>query len=635
MKNGLLQYCLWCLVLPYLAVVYNTTALAQDLSKDEVVDLADLVFNRAVSEGYLPGASVVIVQGDSVLVQQGYGYTALNTRAPANPAHSVFQLGSIGKLFTAISVLQLVDSGKLDLDADISIYVPDIPINPRPATPITLRALLTHSAGFEDRVIGYGARSIDGIEPLGPHLAENMPSLYTDPGVEISYSNYSYALAGYAVEKASGMAFTDYVKINILQPLHMLRSGYVEDGRFESRGDDIAKGHNLVSGVMKELPAFYRHPTPAGSIYSTGADMAIFMKAILSGGDSILTSGSFDLLTRPQFRNHELLTGYTLGFEEQNFNGYSGFAKGGNLPGYTAVVAFIPELKLGIFVATNVGRDSAIEEFLNAFVSQFLPNRLVHGERKKVSLGRFAGHYRNNRYNRHNIEDVFSLFNGNMQFWTRSDTLFTFHDGFRQAYLPIDDLHFQNVQDPSRLLVFDEDSNGEISAVSLGHKIYGILVPAKLEKVFWLDSPYFINEQFGFVPLFLASYLLLPLFWLALILIRIRKKDFYQDYLLPRGAHAVSLIFVCFVAIWVFLYFVPLIRDITQIFYGMPDNLKKYHWVPFLKIAFVPALIYWSWVIWQKRHGTLAMRLYYNIFVLAAIIWVVFLNRWHFIGFNF
>src|SRR6185503_6315777 len=154
---------------------------------------------------------------------KGYGYADIENSLPVDPEQTLFRVGSVTKLFTWTAVMQLAEQGKLDLDADINTYL-DFHIPDTYPEPITLKHLLTHTAGFEDRFFEVLASDADSLVPARDWLISHMPARVRPPGMIAAYSNYGAALAGYIVARVSGQTYNQYIQENILAPLGMLHS---------------------------------------------------------------------------------------------------------------------------------------------------------------------------------------------------------------------------------------------------------------------------------------------------------------------------------------------------------------------------------------------------------------------------
>lgn len=143
-------------------------------------------------------------------------------KTPVVANQTLFLVGSVSKLFVWTAVMQVVEEGKIDLDADVNTYLTDFKVpDTYPGKPITMRYLMTHTAGFEDTTRGMGVESIDEVDSLGNFLKENLPARVMPPGETISYSNHGTALAAHIVEEVSGQSYDDYVGEHIFLPLKM------------------------------------------------------------------------------------------------------------------------------------------------------------------------------------------------------------------------------------------------------------------------------------------------------------------------------------------------------------------------------------------------------------------------------
>jgi len=184
-------------------------------------DFFDAQLPARLAKYHVPGATVSVVSAGKRVFSAGYGLADVEDRTPFDPATSLVRIASVTKLFTATAVMQLVQQGKLDLHADVNRYLRTFRIPATYPRPITLDDLLSHSAGFEDRTIGIGARTAQDVPPLGSYLADHLPARIRPVGEVSAYSNYGAALAGYIVSQVSGEPYAQYVQRHILDPLDM------------------------------------------------------------------------------------------------------------------------------------------------------------------------------------------------------------------------------------------------------------------------------------------------------------------------------------------------------------------------------------------------------------------------------
>src|SRR4051812_4066232 len=180
-------------VLP--AAVPTTGTTAHELTKTDLDAWLDGFMPYSLKAAAIPGAVVVVVKNGQPLTMRGFGYSDLKTAKPVDPNLTLFRPGSVSKLFTWTAVMQQVQAGKLNLDADINTYL-DFKIPPRNGKPITLRNLMTHTPGFAETakyLIDFGEKH---PKPLGQILARAVPDRIYDPGTMPAYSNYGASVAG-------------------------------------------------------------------------------------------------------------------------------------------------------------------------------------------------------------------------------------------------------------------------------------------------------------------------------------------------------------------------------------------------------------------------------------------------------
>ena len=181
----------------------------------------------AISRADIAGAVIVIVKDGQPLFERGYGVSDVKTRRPVDPDITLFRPGSISKTFMWTAVMQQVEAGKIDLDADVNQYL-DFKIPPYDGKPITMRNLMTHSPGFSDAAKDLIFSDPKALKSLGATLRNSAPPRISPPGTTPAYSNYGAALAGYILERVSGEPFTDYIAHHILTPLGMSHSTFVQ-----------------------------------------------------------------------------------------------------------------------------------------------------------------------------------------------------------------------------------------------------------------------------------------------------------------------------------------------------------------------------------------------------------------------
>ena len=173
---------------------------AGQASISKIRQFSDSLIAKSIGDTLIPGVGLSIFQNDSVFVSH-YGMANLEKKIPVDET-TLFQLGSVGKLFTVIAVLQQVEKGTLDLQKDVNDYLKEFMIDDNHVKPITLQNLLTHTAGLDDQVIGYLARTEKEVEPLAQHLKKNMPKTF---GICVALRDKSGFYSGDDKQKRGGV----------------------------------------------------------------------------------------------------------------------------------------------------------------------------------------------------------------------------------------------------------------------------------------------------------------------------------------------------------------------------------------------------------------------------------------------
>jgi len=176
----------------------------------ELAEFLDQEVQASMDRLHIAGAAVSVVKDGEMIFARGYGLADVAVNKPVDPQTTIFRIGSISKTFAFTAVMQLVEQGKLDLNADINTYL-DFKIPATFPEPITMLHIMSHSSGLDINPFGALAETVDEILPLGEYLPRHLPPRVRPPGIVSSYSNYDVALAGYIVERVSGQPYATYV----------------------------------------------------------------------------------------------------------------------------------------------------------------------------------------------------------------------------------------------------------------------------------------------------------------------------------------------------------------------------------------------------------------------------------------
>jgi CubicO group peptidase (beta-lactamase class C family) len=337
---------------------------AANLTKTDVDAWLDGFMPYAIARGGVPGAVVVVVKDGQVVTERGFGYADVASHKPVDPARTLFRPGSTSKLYTWTAVMQLVEAGKLNLDADVNQYL-DFKVPAWHGQPITLRQIMTHSAGFEEII--KGLLSFSHATPLGEELKKRIPERIFAPGSTPAYSNYATAMAGYIVERVSGIPFDTYIERNIFDRLGM---------RYASFRQPLPANLKpfMATGYEDGKPQRFEYISlaPAGSSSIAGGEMAKFMIAHLNDGGPLLKPATARLMHTPNGNIVPGVNRMALGFYEQHINGRTAIAHGGDTDYFHSDLWLFPAEKIGMFVSLNArGKDNAAGAIRGALFDEF------------------------------------------------------------------------------------------------------------------------------------------------------------------------------------------------------------------------------------------------------------------------
>ncbi|WP_246281387.1 beta-lactamase family protein [Saccharibacillus qingshengii] len=391
------------------AAVSSPAARDTALTASSVTAFLEGFFAEEAIQELAPGAAVVVVKDGQVLAQKGYGYADVESKRPVDPKKDVFRMASVSKTFTAAAVMQLVEQGKLSLDADIRTYLGGVTFENPFAEPVTVADLLTHRSGFKIQ----DARQED-LDPkpntdlsMKEYVTKYMPDVVREPGTAYMYDNFAFLLLGYIVQQASGVPYEQYMEQNIFAPLDMKSSG------FQLKGDLLKRSVTGYAAEETVKPyAVSQSFMPQGGMLSTTEDIAKFMTAFLNEGKTasgmqLLKADTVAAMSEYRSAIHPLLPDATYGFEAPSQLPGAGssskvITKAGDVPGASSLMFLIPEQDTGVFVVYN--QNGALREQLYAaFIARFFPQ---YGAEAKLpaftaeapeQLERYAGLYKDLR----------------------------------------------------------------------------------------------------------------------------------------------------------------------------------------------------------------------------------------------
>ena len=339
------------------------------------------------------GLATTVFDKDGTIYKGNFGYMNKEKKVKTDDS-SVFEWGSVTKLTVWVSVMQLWEEGKIDLEEDIRTYLPEGFLkNLRYDKPITMIDLMNHQAGFSESIQGYKEETGLTIEES---LATNQPTQSYEPGTMTSYSNFSAGLASYIVERISGQDFSTYVHEHIFQPLEMndtAMSSDLKDNLKVYKKRMEALSYSADGQTSKGTAYLYSALYPMGNAASTMADFQKFAQALLKKEKLFQRAETWETLytVTSTYPGTELPLNMH-GFWATEF-GMTVVGHSGNTLGYSSFILLDLKNGIGMTIMTNQEHE---------FVYNHEMPALVFGPKKKTDSATFdkfqSGNYRSARY---------------------------------------------------------------------------------------------------------------------------------------------------------------------------------------------------------------------------------------------
>jgi len=613
----------------------------------EMEAFMDELFARQMEENHIAGAAVAVVKDGQLFFSKGYGYADVENKIPVDPERTIFHVGSVGKTITWTAVMQLVGQGKLDLDADVNTYL-DFQIPDTYPQPITLKHLMTHTSGIEDRWLGSAAANESELVSAREWLVANFPGRVRPPGEAAGYSNYNAMLAGYIVSQVSGQPYEEYIQEHIFDPLGMTHSTVYSPVPSDLR-EDLSVSYTYADGTFQPFPDYFIQPAvlPSGFHQASVTDMARFMIAHLQGGfygDAatevyILNESTGRQMLTTLYTPDSRMRGTAYGFFDFSDNGQWVLGHEGYAPVMLSQLLLLPDQHLGVFVVYNSlgARDGGLTPqhvgFQRAFFDHYYPAPAVESIQPPADFAeraeRFVGFYRTANSHSTTPEKVIGLLGGfTIEVTAPGDgTLLIPMEGLELRFVEVEPLYFQQV-DGSFSLVFREDDRGNIT-----HMFTDIQPQNGFVKLGWYEAP-------GFNMILVQICLLILLSMLPVGLTRaIRNRRVSTDRdTASRGSRAadsilfgiclLNLLFLVGLAIW----FRPMHPSELH---SLSLTVEIVMGLGVLAALLTPVALVYTVLAWKDRYWGSAYRVYYTLVTIAVVAFIWFLHYWNWLGWRY
>ena len=619
-----------------------STGAPPPLDPANVEDFFDGLMAAQLQAARIPGATVAVVADGEILLTKGYGYADMENQIPVDGEETLFRPGSISKLFTWTAVMQLVEAGKLDLDADVNTYL-DFEIPQTYPDPITLYDLMGHTPGFEDRGQGLFFKDPANLPPLGDYLKDNLPQRVYAPGEIGAYSNYGTALAGYIVERVSGEPFSDYIDHQILEPLEMDHSTFRQPLP-PDLAPQMAKGYAYSNGTFIKGEFEIVGAPPAGALSATARDMAKFMIAHLQDGRyqdaQILEETTAQEMHRQHVTPDPRVSGMAHGFMEQKVNGRRLLHHGGDTFLFHSGLYLILEEQVGVFVSYNSAGapgNAVRDDLLYAFMNRYFPAPETVMPEPPADFAeraaQYEGEYQMARANFSSPEKILLIMQALQVSATPENTLMVTMGGQPRSYVEIAPQTFQNVLNADDRAVFITDEAGDVTGV----QVEGLAPLAFVKAPFYATSSFNLMLLVSSVLFCLTALLSWPIAFIA------RGVKLVGASRWPRVARFWAAGFALLTIIFVLGFFAVFgnldpAYGVPEIFFGpTPTFTVLMTLLPILLILGAGVLVFTllAWFgVGNRRRGywTVGARLHYTTLAFSALAMVWLLSFWQILG---
>lgn len=577
----------------------------------------------------IAGVTVSVVKNNQLFFAKGYGYANVDKGETVSPSNTLFRIGSISKLFVWTAVMQLAEEGKVDLEADINQYLKHFQIPATYETPITLKHLMTHSAGFEEYVLNLF--SIDTLPPpsLESVFMRELPSRVRPPGIFSSYSNHGTGIAAYIVEQVSGLKWDDYVEQKIFAPLNMKQTSFRQplpaDLKSKHAEGYTYTGGSYINHSFKTIPL-----APVGVASTTAEDIVPFMLAHLQNGKygntQILDSITAVQMHSPLFQHAPNINGICYGFFDHTQNGHKIIGHGGATEYFFSMLLLYPGHDSGLFISTNTtGGMDLVYNVTDAFTNRYFPTTETPTsiDLSKEYLEQFTGDYLNNRRPHKRFTKIAALLSPTTKVSVTGEGNLKTSGNPARIWQPIDSLTFAD-RNSDRKMGFRKDKQGTIQ-----HLFYSSSPHTALDRIPPRLSSSLNSQLFMFS---LGGILLSFVLWLSNYFFK-RYYTITDERDLPTSAKRLAL-FNGLAIILFFIAFAVFSNDNAIVF-------RKRNWTDYALLCLpLISLILTIWQvvkavgIWKLTQVRLRSRLFYTLLTLGFIILMGQFYFWNLLGFH-
>ncbi|MDO5519815.1 MAG: serine hydrolase domain-containing protein [bacterium] len=592
------------------------------------------------------GAIVVAVKDNKVVLEKAYGDSNLENETPISLTDTTFELGSLTKMYTYTAVMQQVEAGTIDLQADIFTYLPEDFISKLKEKlisdkPITVMELINNTAGFEETGFDIAVSDTKSLDlTLKDALLTTMPAQIYDPGEVMTGSSYCSALAGYIIECVTGMEFSTYVQNNVFEKAGMTSTTMLAN----TKNVPAIDGKKAVpyglgdGGEFRQVDYMYSNLYPSGAGVTNGDDFAKFLQSYVSTKEeknALLKQDTIKKMFEKTYSINENARGQGIGFYEYPSDQITAYYHEGTSNGYSSMMTIMPEEEFGVGVLCN---SSVSTEFMYGLMNLLLVNpeeKQTSGQQESLttpSLDDFTNlSFTGSKRAYNNVLQFVGYF-GNCSSFTKGDdnTIVLDNNKYKQVkpyvfeYAGTTNAETSNIltDTVAKNIYFGHNEKGEVTKWSYGCTGAGEFVADS-------STSAQSNLTLSILVIMLAGLLCAIMFSTNLVITAIdliHKKPILNT---PRGAFRIST----------FLFVGLVLNSVTQITELLETTLlssKDFYWNTMgnygLSIAIILSLGYFMYCYAKEKPKAIKLVLYGMVYAFMSL-YIYLLFIWKFFSF--
>ncbi|MFP4289147.1 MAG: serine hydrolase domain-containing protein [Bacteroidales bacterium] len=588
-------------------------------------DFLDGVFESQINEHQLAGVTFSMVSADTLEITKSWGYANVETLRKVDE-NTGFMIGSVSKLFVWIAVMQLLEEGKIDLNTPIDQYLTDLQL-PDNYESITMKHLMTHTPGFEDKYGNLFSTSHQNIPALNVYLEERIPQQIFEPGTVPAYSNYGTGLAAFVVQQITGMDFNDYVDENIFEPLQMDQTTFRQPASF-AINEQKSKGYIFEEGKFVSPFDEYVNVYPAGAAVSSATDMLKLLKFFLQVSPEndlsdtemtdtlpvVLEENTIQKMFTTLNKPNPHVSGMGHGLLKMDYRGMEILWHPGNTYFFQTAFVLVPEKQTGLFFSVNTGETDfqyadqflLILDHFFGFEDQPEPPLRVNG------MNNFSGLYKPSRRNENDYYKIATLFSL-LKVSNTAEGLIVDFFGKEYLFKPQGDDVFLSKE---KKIVFERDEGGKIR-----NMMFADLPVVVFSKISFRESPYFNLTLIIIVILFSFKNVFVPI--VNLFKGGQKSSQFFRWMLFFSSVFLILFFSLAFTKIF----------TVENILFEPPSSITIIMIMPLLALLFfIATVIFWlQRGVWRKQ--PFGKTLWHFLVFLIMVVFYTQMHFWNFFNF--